>query len=76
MSRLPPNYVSIILDTQLPDSQADLYKNHKHHLEIMEVSRKRKLSAEATFLPQLKCYVDENIQNKQSEKKMQEIYSE
>lgn len=41
----------------------------------MEVSRKRKLSTEATFLPQLKCYVDENLQNKQSEKKMQEVYS-
>lgn len=42
----------------------------------MEMSRKRKLSTEASsYLPQLKCYVDENIQNKQSEKKMNEIYS-
>lgn len=40
----------------------------------MEASRKRKHSTEASFLPQLKCYVDDNIQNRQSEKKMQEIY--
>lgn len=43
----------------------------------MEVSasRKRKLSTETAFLPQLKCYVNENLQNQRNEKKMQEIYS-
>lgn len=39
------------------------------------MSRKRKLSTETSFLPQLKCYVNENIQNLRSEKKMKEIYS-
>lgn len=41
----------------------------------MELSRKRKLSTEASYLPQVKCYVDQNTQNRQNEKKMQEIYS-
>lgn len=46
---------------------------HRKQMEIN--SRKRKLSTETAFLPQLKCYVNENIQNQRSEKKMKEIYS-
>lgn len=42
----------------------------------METSRKRKLSTETSFLPQLKRYVTENVQNKQNEEKMKEIYGE